>query len=566
MRLLEIHPADNDDEPLTGNLAPVEFGEKPQYEALSYMWGDSAALRPISINRQTIFVRKNLFDALLYLRNQRRKLRIWIDALCINQEDIAERNRQLRIMHHIYSRARTVIVWLGESYSQYNDMIKGLRTRQNEICADTTMDSLESQSQDRTTSFEIIDEREREMVGKLYNDGYWRRVWIIQEIGRADCVEVCFGRSDPMRWDLFVHLIAMHTVGDDGPIRLHQLRERRHDGSHTFKQLLKDHRQSECEEPRDKVYGLVGLAIDAQRFPMDYSKSLIDVWTDVMHFTHVKGLLPETEIIPFGSLVKHILMGKLCTPFQQVRQQYRTNCELDSTMVSNTSRNLFKVSGRIIGQVIHIGPSTVDIVGRLDAVDDWNEKVQDNFYSQVESAQFESRRLVHSILTLPKINTCSNSISIVQWVVRYSNLNYQSEYTGLKVCISSIKGFQQRESREKIAEVSDNARLFQLRNQNHTDQPWKMGIASCQTKEGDLLVWIADLKQAIVLRVQIQDDDMALLQIIGTAWVTDDVAKMNTNHSQRLEYFHSTWNSLPLQLDAPTIFQLLAQNDDVYGT
>jgi hypothetical protein len=70
--------------------------------------------------------------------------------------------------------------------------------------------------------------------------------------------------------------IAMHNSdGSTGPLRLDRLlRQEKYNDSHTLKRLLEEHREAKCAEPRDKVYGLVGLASDAAQFPMDYSKSL----------------------------------------------------------------------------------------------------------------------------------------------------------------------------------------------------------------------------------------------------------------------------------------------------
>jgi hypothetical protein len=61
----------------------------------------------------------NLWDALHCLRKRANGRRYWIDAICINQADIPERNQQVRIMPHIYFRAHTVVVWLGR-YAKIN--------------------------------------------------------------------------------------------------------------------------------------------------------------------------------------------------------------------------------------------------------------------------------------------------------------------------------------------------------------------------------------------------------------------------------------------------------------
>lgn len=75
----------------------------------------------------------------------------------------------------------------------------------------------------------------------------------------------------------FVHFLTMHNLGDAGPLRLNrQLRETRATGL-SICRLFKDHHQALCKDPKDMVYGLVGLARDVCDFPIDYAKSLIEI-------------------------------------------------------------------------------------------------------------------------------------------------------------------------------------------------------------------------------------------------------------------------------------------------
>ncbi|KAK0627422.1 heterokaryon incompatibility protein-domain-containing protein, partial [Immersiella caudata] len=118
LRLIEIQPAVKNNDPIVCTLTEATFGSKPQYEALSYMWKKETADEPILLNGVPFVVGKNLRDALLFLRRDykrgstKTRLLIWIDAICINQREPQERNRQVRIMDQIYFRAQAVVVWL----------------------------------------------------------------------------------------------------------------------------------------------------------------------------------------------------------------------------------------------------------------------------------------------------------------------------------------------------------------------------------------------------------------------------------------------------------------------
>jgi hypothetical protein len=225
----------------------MNFGAKPKYEALSYMWGDRTTQKSIFVNGKEFLVGENLWDALRYLRKHVNGQRYWIDAICINQADIPERNRQLRIMPHIYERAHTVLVWLGKKYTAY----RGDYFR--EILLPGALGE------------------------KLYCDDYWDRVWIVQEIGKARKIQVCLSEG-MVAWDVLIQWIQKSlthlSVGDSnckaGPLKLETQLQEKYRHGHALRELLERHQNSVCKDPRDKIYGFVGLAVDARGFPMDY--------------------------------------------------------------------------------------------------------------------------------------------------------------------------------------------------------------------------------------------------------------------------------------------------------
>jgi len=96
------------------------------YKALSYCWGEAALQDWIWLNEKRFDITRNVFGALQYLRMQKTPLRIWIDALCIHQDDIAEKNAQVQHMGQIYERASETIVWLGPSNPDFPDALDAL--------------------------------------------------------------------------------------------------------------------------------------------------------------------------------------------------------------------------------------------------------------------------------------------------------------------------------------------------------------------------------------------------------------------------------------------------------
>lgn len=93
---------------------------KSNYEALSYVWGDPSENTVMycshlpSGGHQTLTITKNLEKALRALRRRRQFRILWVDAVCINQQNTSEKERQIPLMADIYSNARRTLIWLGE--------------------------------------------------------------------------------------------------------------------------------------------------------------------------------------------------------------------------------------------------------------------------------------------------------------------------------------------------------------------------------------------------------------------------------------------------------------------
>ncbi|EGU73996.1 hypothetical protein FOXB_15493 [Fusarium oxysporum f. sp. conglutinans Fo5176] len=328
-RLLRIEAA-KDGDPITCSLFEVIFGDRPKFGALSYMWGDGQAGQTITLNGVGFNVRQNLWDALHYLRKHAPDTDYWIDATCINQKDIPERNRQVRMMHHIYFRAQTVVVWLGKRYAEYEAALPDLQRLGHD------KPSNEQFNPELPTDSPRTDSAERSFAEKLYNDDYWKRLWIIQEIGLAQKIKVCFGNS-ATEWKQFTQFITMHNFGSKGPIRLERQREEKYTGSNTLLQLLQDHKEADCQDRKDKVYGLVGMASDARGFSIDYNKSVFEIWTDVMEFMNRHSLFFDRDIISIGHPVKFLLTGAECDPLQQILGLYAPREVKQSSMKYDSS-------------------------------------------------------------------------------------------------------------------------------------------------------------------------------------------------------------------------------------
>lgn len=114
IRLIRLLPSNISSSPIQCMLATVSLSTNLPYNALSYVWSDQKGTVPISVNGTPFNVTRNLYTTLKYLRRDHEDLILWVDAICINQSDIPERNAQVPRMGSTFEGAQETLVWLGE--------------------------------------------------------------------------------------------------------------------------------------------------------------------------------------------------------------------------------------------------------------------------------------------------------------------------------------------------------------------------------------------------------------------------------------------------------------------
>lgn len=167
IRLLELLPGCNEDQIRCRLHAPV-FLDGGGYEALSYVWGDPInEMKDILVDDTMIRITSNLAMALHYIREQGKSRYLWVDAVCINQNDNREKNHQVKLMSDIYSRADKVLVFLGledgcsEAFD-YFDAVSKARDNDSPLPTNNSSKLLLA-------------------FWNLLSKPWWSRVWVIQE-------------------------------------------------------------------------------------------------------------------------------------------------------------------------------------------------------------------------------------------------------------------------------------------------------------------------------------------------------------------------------------------------
>jgi hypothetical protein len=174
IRLLLLQPraASKDDE-IHCNLQHTTLSEYEndltfQYIALSYVWGNEEDQGKIFVEGIERHVTANLCRALRSIRHESKELPLWVDAVCINQQNSKERSQQVRFMGSIYAAARSTIIYLGESDEESDWAIEALRDVSSAVTSPGGL---------------LYDESIKNcIVSSLLSRTWFTRVWVLQEL------------------------------------------------------------------------------------------------------------------------------------------------------------------------------------------------------------------------------------------------------------------------------------------------------------------------------------------------------------------------------------------------
>lgn len=114
IRLLSLAPSESLSDEIHCTLSTHHGTVFLQYESLSYVWGDPTVVRPVWVNGIRRQITQNLHGALRRLRSRDTPRILWVDAICINQDDDEEKGHQVDLMGWIYAQSVRTIVWLGD--------------------------------------------------------------------------------------------------------------------------------------------------------------------------------------------------------------------------------------------------------------------------------------------------------------------------------------------------------------------------------------------------------------------------------------------------------------------
>lgn len=319
IRLLYLRHQDSGEQ-LIGELKTVQLksSSPPRYTAISYVWGDDAAFdhRPVVIDGKDVRVLKSAYPVLKRSTSEveygdHNGFALWIDSICINQNDIQERGRQVAMMGRSFRQASRVVVWLGEagegSDQKAAEMIRSIARAVD----DPDLDEPKFHDVDSWKALEEVALRpwfrrawtlqeslvprgevlfyygneilkEREMRNAIWKGEEMRRKYLPPDAGLDE-------HSFAAMW--IRRRIVQWYLADDLGEEISLLA------------LMAYHSHAECSDPRDQVYALLGCVNETDRQIVgmpDYSLSTEEVYTNL-----VKNWIDEYQnfdIICFAQL------------------------------------------------------------------------------------------------------------------------------------------------------------------------------------------------------------------------------------------------------------------------
>lgn len=185
-----------------------------KFEAISYRWGSDAKLRVLKIDGKALHIPVSAYDVLWARASLWRTRLMWIDAICVNQDDNDDKNQQVGLMREIYDRAARTIVWLGDApdaalvSSFLVEMFAQLENGMSDAEVALAHSGLK-RIRDDNPKWKAL---ERMLVNP-----YWSRVWIVQEIVVSRQVHIRYG-GRWFDWDFFSSVIGALT--ENSPINL----------------------------------------------------------------------------------------------------------------------------------------------------------------------------------------------------------------------------------------------------------------------------------------------------------------------------------------------------------
>lgn len=311
IRVLQFLPDENG----TISLELMHVRPTYRYRCLSYCWGsrNPSQDRRILINGRRFLVRSNLWAFLNVARRKYPNALFWIDAICIDQSNDVEKGREVKRMGDIYSNAAGVVVWLGNG--TYNEELLLAHIRQEHLIK--THRPWQKAPKTRTSALirDGLSTKIPEILGRICENEYWTRAWIVQEIALGASVVLLQGRQDvswgSFSWSLYEYGSLLDSPAGHVMRAIKSIKDKSRGSTELVDLLgLFDLGRQNCQENRDKIYSLLSIIEGGRNVDPTYVLPDEEVF-----FSVLSGLSPRYSFLATSRRLLEILcpeqFGKL---------------------------------------------------------------------------------------------------------------------------------------------------------------------------------------------------------------------------------------------------------------
>ena len=284
------------------NIHTICLDDAPDFFALSYNWGTSISFTGV----QGVALTNNLFAVLMNLAEEESRL-WWIDALCINQDDVHEKNQQVRIMGRIYAKAKQVCIWLGDPDIVSTELLRKI-ARSLDLQDVQVLEMEYSNEELEQLGLPEFQHPDWGTLLEFLDHPYFGRVWALQELTVAKqpflvaCGKLRFDwdlaalDSYCLRVKVLLRVFQSQSLQSPAPLR-EDPRAALQDVTLissslklcpqllSLEYLLGISYHLECADPRDKIVALLGLTSERvqniAKIHIDYNQPVADFYHDV---------------------------------------------------------------------------------------------------------------------------------------------------------------------------------------------------------------------------------------------------------------------------------------------
>lgn len=341
IRVLKLLPSASFDARLECRLVHrALYGDSDGYEALSYVWGGNKFTAEITLNNEPYSITPNLEIALRHLRQPSAERTLWVDALCINQHDLVERSRQVLLMKDIYAHCTVDLAWMltqaeweeRKRTAEPQKRMTGPQERTKKISTNGTNSTIDTigtafelikkisfkdaetlarmrearfirESRDAVPGeFLLVDYEQWKLIVTFHARDIYHRVWTMQEFAYAPKLKLVAGPHE-LDWDVVAAFLGDRPYADafhaafghwgggkaldlffKGAVKVHDQRRVMCDGNYksTLLDVLARFQQNGATDPRDCVYGILGLVTEQHGIVVDYTKSAAQVFLETV--------------------------------------------------------------------------------------------------------------------------------------------------------------------------------------------------------------------------------------------------------------------------------------------